>query len=56
MTNIWNVFKLYEDIYMYEYESGTFVCTRCAKEFLTKHEAEKHHKPTHLEEESLAVE
>jgi len=41
---------------MYEYESRTFRCTRCAKEFLTKDEAEKHYKLTHLEEESLAVE
>jgi hypothetical protein len=44
--------KIYEDIYMYEYESGTFRCTRCAKEFLTKDEAKKHYKLTHLEEET----
>jgi hypothetical protein len=48
--------KVYEDIYMYEYESGTFRCTRCAKEFLTKDEAEKHYKLTQLEEETHTAE
>ena len=41
---------------MYEYESGTFRCTHCAKEFLTKDEAIKHYKQTHLEEETSALE
>jgi hypothetical protein len=41
---------------MYEYESGTFRCIQCAREFLTKDEAEKHYKLTHSEEETHAVE
>jgi hypothetical protein len=48
--------KVYEDIYMWEYESGAFRCTCCANEFLTKDEAKKHYKLTHLEEETHAVE
>jgi hypothetical protein len=35
---------------MSEYESGTFRCTDCGKEFLTKQEAEKHYKKTHSDE------
>ena len=30
-------------IQMSEYESGTFRCRDCAKEFLTKDEADRHH-------------
>jgi hypothetical protein len=32
---------------MSEYESGTFRCLDCAREFLTKEEAEKHHREYH---------
>jgi hypothetical protein len=34
---------------MAEYESGTFRCLDCAKEFLTKAEADRHHKEHHSE-------
>jgi hypothetical protein len=44
------------DIYMYEYESGTFRCTYCAKEFLTKDEAERHYRQMHLDEKTHAIE
>ena len=30
-----------------EYESGTFRCSICAKEFLTKHDADEHYKIQH---------
>lgn len=33
-----------------EYESGTFRCARCAKEFLTKEEANSHHNQEHKKE------
>lgn len=33
-----------------EYESGTFRCTVCAKEFATKEDADKHHHETHKQE------
>jgi hypothetical protein len=36
---------------MSEYESGTFRCTECAKEFLTKAEADRHYQEEHGEEE-----
>jgi hypothetical protein len=36
---------------MSEYESGTFRCMDCAKEFLTKEEADKHHAEHHSEVE-----
>jgi hypothetical protein len=32
---------------MSEYESGTFRCRDCAKEFLTKDEADRHYKEHH---------
>jgi hypothetical protein len=32
---------------MSEYESGTFRCKDCAKEFLTKEEADRHHRDHH---------
>jgi hypothetical protein len=32
---------------MSEYESGTFRCRDCAKEFLTKEEADRHHRDHH---------
>jgi len=32
---------------MSEYESGTFRCTDCAKEFLTKEEADRHYVEYH---------
>jgi hypothetical protein len=34
---------------MSEYESGTFRCKDCAAEFLTKEEADRHHKEDHGE-------
>jgi hypothetical protein len=36
---------------MSEYESGTFRCMDCAKEFLTKEEADRHHAEHHSEVE-----
>lgn len=33
-----------------EYESGTFRCTTCAKEFMTKEDADKHYHETHKQE------
>lgn len=33
-----------------EYELGTFRCTTCAKEFITKEDADKHHHETHKQE------
>jgi hypothetical protein len=36
---------------MSEYESGTFRCRDCAKEFLTKEEADKHHREDHSDVE-----
>jgi hypothetical protein len=33
-----------------EYESGTFRCKICAKEFLTKSEADSHYIKIHLHE------
>jgi uncharacterized C2H2 Zn-finger protein len=41
---------------VYGYESGTLRCSRCPREFLTKDEAERHNKQTHLEEKTHAVE
>ncbi len=32
---------------MSEYESGTFRCMDCAKEFLTKDEADRHYNSEH---------
>ena len=49
ITNICNVVYTLDKI-MSEYESGTFRCTDCGKEFLTKREAEKHYKKTHSDE------
>jgi hypothetical protein len=34
-------------IKMSEYESGTFRCMDCAKEFLTKDEADRHYNSEH---------
>lgn len=39
-----------------EYESGTFRCTTCAKEFMTKEDADKHHHETHRQESVHASE
>jgi hypothetical protein len=36
---------------MSEYESGTFRCTDCAKEFLTKEDADRHHREAHSDVE-----
>ena len=36
---------------MSEYESGTFRCRDCAKEFLTKEEADRHHREHHSDVE-----
>jgi hypothetical protein len=36
---------------MSEYEAGTFRCKDCAKEFLTKEEADNHYREEHGEEE-----
>jgi hypothetical protein len=38
--------------YMSEYESGTFRCEICAKEFLTKNDADKYYLEVHAEEEA----
>jgi hypothetical protein len=35
--------------HMSEYESGTFRCRDCAKEFLTKEEADRHYREQHSE-------
>jgi hypothetical protein len=44
-------------IQMAEYDyDGTFRCTYCAKEFLTKDDAEKHYKETHAEEKTHVIE
>ncbi len=34
---------------MSDYESGTFRCRDCAREFLTKEDAERHHIEQHSE-------
>jgi hypothetical protein len=39
--------RKYEDESMSEYESGTFRCRDCAREFLTKDEADKHYSEHH---------
>ncbi|UVS69898.1 hypothetical protein [Nitrososphaera viennensis] len=39
-----------------EYESGTFRCTTCAEEFLTKEDADKHNHETHKQESVYANE
>ncbi|HJY09507.1 MAG TPA: hypothetical protein VJ250_01060 [Nitrososphaeraceae archaeon] len=36
---------------MSEYESDTFRCEICAKEFLTKNDTDKHYLEVHAEEE-----
>ena len=41
---------------MSEYESGTFRCTYCGREFLTKEDAEKHYRKTHSDEITEAME
>jgi hypothetical protein len=40
---------------MSEYESGTFRCTYCGREFLTKMDAEKHYQKTHSDEITQAM-
>ena len=40
---------------MSEYEGGTFRCTVCAKEFLSKDEADRHFSDTHSEEKIDAI-
>jgi hypothetical protein len=42
--------------HMSEYESGTFRCKYCAKEFLTKADADKHYLDVHAEEETNVME
>ena len=38
---------------MSDYEAGTFRCMVCAKEFLTKREADKHYEQVHSHESVL---
>ncbi len=39
-----------------EYERGTFRCTVCAKEFISRDEADIHFSDTHSEEKSTQME
>jgi len=39
-----------------EYESGTFRCVDCGREFLTKLEADTHYRKIHAEEETRILE
>jgi hypothetical protein len=41
---------------MSEYDEGTFRCTICAKEFLSKDEADRHFKDTHSGEKTNVME
>jgi hypothetical protein len=41
---------------MSEYEGGTFRCTICAKEFISKAEADRHFSDTHSEEKTSVME
>ncbi|MGA7897963.1 MAG: hypothetical protein WA395_09265 [Nitrososphaeraceae archaeon] len=41
---------------MTEYESGTFRCKDCGKEFLTRRDAEKHYDKNHINEVTRAIE
>ena len=41
---------------MSEYEGGTFRCTICAKEFLSKAEADRHFSDAHYEEKTNVME
>ena len=41
---------------MSEYDEGTFRCTICAKEFLSKDEAERHYLDAHGEEKTNVME
>jgi hypothetical protein len=41
---------------MSEYDEGTFRCTICAKEFLSKNEAERHYLDAHGEEKTNVME
>ena len=41
---------------MSEYEGGTFRCTVCAKEFLSKDEADRHFSDAHSEEKTNVME
>jgi hypothetical protein len=41
---------------MSEYEAGTFRCTVCAKEFLSKDEADRHFLEVHSNEKTKVME
>lgn len=41
---------------MSEYDEGTFRCTICAKEFLSKDEADRHFKDAHSGEKTNVME
>jgi hypothetical protein len=41
---------------MSDYDAGTFRCRYCAKEFLTKEDAERHYQNTHSDETTHAME